>query len=640
MADEHERLGDALLAMVQSLEDPAYLKDRQCRIVFANDALAKLMGVTPESLIGKSPQEMLPPESAAKVASDDLEVLRTGRELACEEALALPDGTERVFLTSKRPYRGPKGEIVGLIGISRDITAQKRTSELLRVSEERFRSMFEQAPFSIQLLSPDGRTTGFNAAWRQLWNATPELLQFVLTSYNLLEDPQLEAKGIMPWLRRAFAGEAVRAPAIYYDPEELGRGGTGRWVEGYFYPIRDARGVITEVVLLHNDITSQKEAELALKESEERYRTLIEGSPEVVFLTDLSSRMLFANKALEERVGYTAADFQMPQTENPFIHPEDAPRVSRFIADFIASGRQYSDRIENRFITRDGRVVWFSSVISRTTYKGESALQFATYDITARKRAEEELERLVDRERQARERAEAALQVREDFLSIAAHELKTPLTPLKMQVFALRRHLSEVLAEDPKAQALTKLIEGSDMQLDRLVRLADDLLEVSRINRGRLTLQLEPCDLAEVVEMTVGRFSAELGQAGCEVRLQAEPVDGWWDRQRVQRVVAILLSNALKFGKGRPIDIRVEARDTRAIFSVRDRGIGIPLEDQARIFRRFERAVSLRHFGGFGIGLYMARRLVEAHGGTIWVESEPGKGSTFTVELPARAAKG
>jgi PAS domain S-box-containing protein len=223
-----------------------------------------------------------------------------------------------------------------------------------------------------------------------------------------------------------------------------------------------------------------------------------------------------------------------------------------------------------------------------------------------------------------------AVSVRDDFLSIAGHELKTPLTALLFHAESLARAGASVAPED-LARRTGRLASNAE----RLGRLVDELLDVSRITAGRLVLEREPVDLAAVAREVVLRSADELARSGSSVRLTAPAaVCGRWDRPRVEQVAGNLLANAIKYGQGRPIDVRVEAEGRTARLLVRDRGVGIAADDQARIFDRFERAVSARHFGGLGLGLWIVRQVVEAHGGRIRVQSAPGEGAEFTVELP------
>jgi signal transduction histidine kinase len=227
-----------------------------------------------------------------------------------------------------------------------------------------------------------------------------------------------------------------------------------------------------------------------------------------------------------------------------------------------------------------------------------------------------------------------AVRLRDEFLAVASHELKTPITPLNLRLQTLRRELERkgaALEPSRVSEHLTVL----QRQCKRLATLAESLLDVSRLEAGKLVLDLEYVDLSALTREVVGRFAGQAERTGSALEVCAtEPVVGHWDRIRLEQVVSSLLSNALKYGAGRPIHLCVERSPTGARLIVRDEGIGISPEHLPRIFDRFERAVSAEHFGGLGLGLYLTRHLVEAFGGTIRASSEPGQGATFEVELP------
>jgi PAS domain S-box-containing protein len=233
--------------------------------------------------------------------------------------------------------------------------------------------------------------------------------------------------------------------------------------------------------------------------------------------------------------------------------------------------------------------------------------------------------------------AQTAIRVRDDFLSIASHELRTPLTPLRLQIQdLLERSRTGRLAALPP-ERLTAWLESASRQIDRVARLVSNLLDVTRILGGRVVLEREETDLVAVVREVCERAEPEAARANQRIELDTdgpEPVVGRWDRLRLDQIVTNVLSNALKYGEGKPIEVSVRRAGDHAILRVRDHGIGIPPEQIDRIFGRFERAVSERAYSGLGLGLYIVRRFVEAHGGTVRVESQPGEGSTFTVELP------
>jgi len=223
---------------------------------------------------------------------------------------------------------------------------------------------------------------------------------------------------------------------------------------------------------------------------------------------------------------------------------------------------------------------------------------------------------------------------RDEFLSIASHELRTPFTALSLQVQGLIRRLRRSEAIPSREEMLVDL-ESANRLLARAARMIDELLEISRVAAGRFELQREEMDLAQSVREGLARFEKQLTSAGCRVELRLEgKVTGHWDPVRLDQVIDNLISNAAKYGAGKPVEVWLSDRGERVVLGVRDHGIGIDPADQSRVFGQFERAVSPRRFGGFGLGLWITRRVVEAHGGTISLTSEPGRGSTFTVELP------
>ena len=275
-------------------------------------------------------------------------------------------------------------------------------------------------------------------------------------------------------------------------------------------------------------------------------------------------------------------------------------------------------------------VLTFGSAVPGRRY-GPDDLVFAQ-ELAGRASAAIENARLY---RDARE----AVRARDEFLSIASHELKTPLTTLQLQVQGLIRKIRSGTQESPAETVAARLVTAG-RQVERLTGLINNLLDISRITAGRLDLDLEPVDLGAVVREAAVRAREESSPAGCQLVVDVDgPCVGQWDRLRVEQVVSNLLSNAIKYGAGRPIEIAVGGDDALARFTIRDHGIGIPPEHQARIFDRFERAVSDRHYGGLGLGLWIVRQIVDALGGSISVESESGKGSLFTVNLPRSPRK-
>lgn len=244
---------------------------------------------------------------------------------------------------------------------------------------------------------------------------------------------------------------------------------------------------------------------------------------------------------------------------------------------------------------------------------------------------------LLRRERAARAEAEEALRSRDTFMSIASHELRTPLTTLRLQLDNLERASAKMVDPILKAQFQGRL-RAALRQQTRLERLIVELLDVTLIARGHLAYHLEPVDLSEVVTDVVARYADLAEKTKSTISVSApDSLVGEWDRMRLEQIVSNLLSNALKYGPGKPIEIRVEPLSETVRLSVRDEGIGIAEEEQGKLFDRFERLVSEHHYGGLGLGLWVVREIVDGFGGTIHVDSALGEGATFTVVLPWKA---
>ncbi len=256
-------------------------------------------------------------------------------------------------------------------------------------------------------------------------------------------------------------------------------------------------------------------------------------------------------------------------------------------------------------------------------------------DVTERRHAEEERARMVQVEA-ARAAAEEAVRRREEFSSIAAHELRTPLTSLQLTMQQLIASAEKVKAPGSEGQVFARRLELCDRQVRRLARLTQDLLELSRLDLGRLRLEHARFDLRALVEEVLEALGQEISNSQCalEVKLGSGNLELRGDRFRIEQVLTNLLRNALIYGAGKPVSVELRAEEDAVQVRVRDQGMGIEPANHVRIFERFERVVSSTNYGGLGLGLYIAKQIVVAHGGTLEVDSALGRGALFTVELP------
>jgi len=227
------------------------------------------------------------------------------------------------------------------------------------------------------------------------------------------------------------------------------------------------------------------------------------------------------------------------------------------------------------------------------------------------------------------------VKARDDFLSIASHELKTPLAAMLLQIQTALHNIRTVSLANFSVESLLKMLQGTEQQSKRLSKMINDLLNVSLITTGRLELEKEKVDLSQLVKDVVDRFSDKAEKEGSPITFHGEHgVVGDWDKLRISQAVTNLISNAIKYGNGKPLKVDVAIHKSMGRMTIVDQGIGIPADRQERIFERFERGVSNHDYKGLGVGLYISQQIVNTHQGKIKLTSIPGTGSTFIIELP------
>jgi signal transduction histidine kinase len=271
-------------------------------------------------------------------------------------------------------------------------------------------------------------------------------------------------------------------------------------------------------------------------------------------------------------------------------------------------------------------------------HQHRKALRHEMESLAAAHRKQEEL---VQQLQQTQHQLERAVRMRDDFMSMVSHELRTPLNTLYLEAQLRQLHLSKGNLANFAPDRLPTMIERDQRQIRNMVRLIDDMLDVTRMRRDALSIQTKPVDLAVLAHAVVENLRHQAEAAGVAIALEAPAeLHGVWDEFRIEQVLTNLLTNALRYGGGKPVEMVVQQLGGTARMSVRDHGIGIGPDDHERIFEQFERTDdSRKHAAGLGLGLYITRKIVGLHDGQISVESTPGQGATFIVDLPLHATK-
>jgi len=347
---------------------------------------------------------------------------------------------------------------------------------------------------------------------------------------------------------------------------------------------------------------------------------IVNSSDDAIVSKTLDGIVTSWNPAAEKMFGYTAAEV-IGQSIRLIIPPE-LQAEEDFVLSQIRRGEKV-DHFETVRQTKDGRRLHISLTVSpiRNANGVVVGASKTARDITEKKEMERERESI-------RKELADALAGRDEFIAVAAHELRNPLNAM-----VLNWRLLERMPSLSAAPAERKLIERLRMQLARLSSLVDRLLDVTRVRFGTFDLYRETFELTGLIGEIVNRFAIE--NSAIPISLKLEPrIEGSWDRLRIDQVVSNLVSNAIKYGEGKPIAVSASVSSGHAVVTVRDHGKGISSADLDRVFERFERARERSKDGGLGLGLWITKQIVESHGGTVVVESEPGNGSTFIVRLP------
>lgn len=645
------------------------------RYTFVNPRGLQL--VEGREVLGLRPEEAFP-ELPAHI-SDGLRRAAQGHTTSASEVhmrlRSERDGTatDRYFDIVAQPLRDSRGQVESVMIVALEVTDRALARQRIQKAERQARLLADAVPVIAWTCDADGNTDSFNALWFEYTDSPPGTLE--PDACNLHVHPDDLPSYLERWTHALATGQPFRHELRLLRARDRAY----RWHLTRVVPLHDEHGHVSRWVGSATDFDDRKRAEehmrflaeaSAVLGSSLSYQDTLKsvarlavprladwcsihlvgidgdnpGTPHQLVVAHRDpEKVRFAELLDEKYPPDPAAQYGVPNVLRTG-KPEIMPDIPEGLFEATAVDDEHL-RIMRELNIRSGMCL---PLVARhrilgaiTLVTSESGRRYDEADVAAAQELAERAAHAIDNARLYHE-ANEAIRIRDDFLSLASHELKTPLTPLHLHIQALQRS-ARGLGRELSSERMSEKLDTISRQVTRLENLVDSLLDISRITGRQLHVSCDEADLAELARATAERLTHELERSGSTLDLVTPPtLVGCWDVARLDQILSNLLGNAIKFGAGRPIDLSISRHGELARIVVRDRGIGIATEDQARIFDRFERAVSTRHYGGLGLGLWIVRQVVEALDGRIQVESELGQGSTFTVDLPldARRATG
>jgi PAS domain S-box-containing protein len=636
--------------------------DERGVITACNDQFVRVMGSSKRALVGLS-QLTLHDSFVVECVRGVLAGQRTHYEGDYRSATA---GKVTPVRADFAPIRNDDGAVIGGVGILEDITERKHAEEALRESNATLRAVFEASPLPIMSFDSDTRVYMWNPAAERLFGYSE---QEVLGQPFPCVPPERAAE-FRAGFDRVVAGGLLAAFETYYRRRDGSRlevsvsaaplfTGQNAGVIAVVSDISESKRALVERARL---LELEQAARRAAEEAQHRLQILAHASAEIASsLDERETVQRAARMAMPEfaqlGVIYLREDDgtvhqvagARSQTGEPAEVGVALAEPSPLVLEVIRSRRSHFaaqpplgwpalEALKARALICVPLLVRGRVLGAMALARDPSAGPFAIHDLPFAEEIGRRAGVAIDNAQLFR-RTEQALRWRDEFLSIASHELRTPVTSLGLSAQNLEAMVTEGTLATAPPTIVGRGVSTVVRQTRHLSHLIDELLDLSRIQAGRFEVAPnEESDLVEVVRAATGRLARQLAVADCALTVEAPvPVVGHWDRSRLEQVVTNLVTNAMKFGARKPIEVKVTDGPDRAALVVTDHGIGIAPEHQTRIFDRFQRgAVSSRHYAGLGLGLYIVRQIVEAHRGTISVASVHGQGATFTVTLPKR----
>jgi len=574
---------------------------------------------------------ILHPDDRERVLAESTRTSLSGEPYSQEYRMLAADGRVVWFHDDAVLIRDEEGRPKLWQGVMVDITERRRAEEALEEAEAKYRALVEQNPAVIytQVIDEADPSTA-----RTVYISPQAEALLGYTVEETLANPLLWTEILHPddrerVLAEDAAGNASGEP-FHMEYRMIARDGRVVWIHDEATVVRDAQGRPRFWQGFMLDITERKRMEEQLKESEARYRDLFENANDLIYTHDLEGNVTSINNAAERLIGY-GRDEVLGTDITRFVAPEDRPLAREMIARALAGADLPAYEIE--VVVRDGRRIPIEINTRLIRRDGEPVgVQGIARDITERKRAEQDLERALEVERESIRRLRALDEMKNTFLQAVSHDLRTPLAAILGLAVTLER--GDIELETSDVRDLATRIATNARKLDRLVT---DLLDLDRLARGIVEPKLHPTDVGALVRRVVSE-SALLGER--HVQVEAEPVVIEVDAAKVERIVENLLANTARHT---PPDagvwVKVSPEEGGVLIAVEDEGPGVPEEHREGIFEPFRQGPEApTHSPGVGGGLALVARFAEIHGGRAWVEDRQGGGASFRVFLPGEGS--
>ncbi len=617
LAQTHSQESDFLHTLMDNAPDHIYFKDIASKFIRINRSLANRFGLkNPAEAIGKSDFDFFTREHAQQAYQDERTVIESGKPIeGKQEKETWPGGQDTWVSTTKVPIRDRSGRIKGTCGISRDITEYHHAEQALRDSEAKWRSLVESAPDIISTID---------------LNYTLDFINRIPVGVDITQEEVL-GNSIFDFLTQEHHGGFRKACRQVIETGEVAgyeiQGRLSRnWYSSWIGPItRD--GEIVGFVVTSTNITDRKQAEIELQESEERFRRAVLNAPLPIMIHAENGDVILISRTWTELTGYTSEDMT---TVSKWLAQANSDK-SNEIQAYLGQVNQAKERIaptRYEILTKTGkRQIWeFSSSLLGVQPDGQRIIISMALDITERIKAEHAMQ-------SAKETAEYASRAKSDFLANMSHELRTPLNAIIGFAEILRDELVGPINDEQK-----ECVNDIRFSGQHLLEMINDILDLSKIEAGKMFLQLEEIAIVEAVEEVNAIINALAMKKNIELTLTGpENITIQADRVKIKQIFYNLLSNAVKFTpEGGKVTTQLKITRNNLHVKVIDSGIGIAEEDKMKLFAPFTQidTSKSRQYGGTGLGLALTQRLIELHGGEISVTSEEGKGSTFIINIP------